>query len=118
MIIAIIVFCDCLGQPFWVGLNSDERQRMKTSRLFTRRSQPSYSSIPLFLRNLPDSPMEFEFECADIVEGIAIDPILPADFDSTPNKSRTPRDLAWWGVPYVQVYQETSEAFLEILAHG
>lgn len=41
------------------------------------------------------------FECSEVIDGIAIDPVLPKRFDDTPNEKRPDRHMAWWDVPYV-----------------
>jgi hypothetical protein len=41
------------------------------------------------------------FEAADLIDGVPINPKLPADFDDTPNDARPPSHWMWWRVPYV-----------------
>jgi len=45
----------------------------------------------------------------NIVDGIAIDPLLPDDFYDTANEERDTNELAhWWGRPFI-----TTESFME-----
>jgi len=44
---------------------------------------------------------KFSFACRAVVEGVAIDPVLGVTFDSTRNEDRTPRQMAWWDVPFI-----------------
>ncbi|MGW8422866.1 hypothetical protein [Comamonas sp. HJ-2] len=44
---------------------------------------------------------QLRYSAADCVQGILIDPQLPADFDSTPNDDRPPEQMAMWGMPYI-----------------
>ncbi len=56
----------------------------------------------------------FLFQCKQLVEGFAVDPVLPREFDCTPNDGRTDRDLAWWDVPFIR----TTERFGANLQYG
>jgi len=42
------------------------------------------------------------FEAEDCVDGMPINPVLPEDFDQTPNGERPPSHEGWWDVPYVE----------------
>jgi hypothetical protein len=42
-----------------------------------------------------------EFECKDLIDGIPIDPVMPARFGETDNTLRPPEHLAWLDVPYI-----------------
>lgn len=59
------------------------------------------------------SGKRFTFQCDDVIgKTIAINPVLPERFDDTPNDMRDDRARAWWGVPYVVTYRDTSPAFV------
>ena len=52
------------------------------------------------------------FACEEIHQGVALNPKLPPNFDSTPNEQRCDRAHAWWGVPYVQTHTDTDPKFV------
>jgi hypothetical protein len=56
-----------------------------------------------------------QFEAADLVDGVPIDPVLPPRFDDTPNDSRPRSHQVWWRVPFVQ--RCTMERTAECLAN-
>lgn len=41
------------------------------------------------------------YTAKDQVEGVLIDPILPRNFDSTPNEKRPDSQTKWWGFPFI-----------------
>jgi hypothetical protein len=41
------------------------------------------------------------FECENVVFGIPINPVLPPEFDDTPNELRDDRSLSLWDLPFV-----------------
>jgi len=47
------------------------------------------------------APDRSTFEAADLVDGIPIDPVLPPNFDDTPNERRPRSHQKWWRQPYV-----------------
>lgn len=49
------------------------------------------------------------FEAADLVDGIPIDPVLPPDFDDTPNERRPKSHQKWWRQPYIMTMRGTAE---------
>ena len=53
----------------------------------------------------------------NIIDGVAIDPLLPDDFPDTPNEERDINELAhWWGRPFIttETFREDSyEAYCE-----
>src|SRR5207302_656752 len=55
---------------------------------------------------------EFRFRCEDVVEGIAVNPVLPAGFSDTANESRPDRHMALWGVPYIQTASDNDPRFV------
>ena len=55
------------------------------------------------------APDKSTFEAADLVDGIPIDPVLPPDFDDTPNERRPKSHQKWWRQPYVMTELGTSE---------
>jgi len=66
---------------------------------------------------LGPSEKKFRFKCQDVIKDIAINPVLPGNFDNTPNEERSPRSLAWWNVPYVVTYIKTVNGW-EIASSG
>ena len=50
---------------------------------------------------LKSGPRTFRFDCERIEQGIAINPVLPKNFDCTDNRERSARQLAWWNVAYI-----------------
>ena len=52
------------------------------------------------------------FKCDDVLLGIPINPELPKNFSSTPNEQRPDRSRAWWGVPFIQMYQDDHPQFV------
>ncbi len=55
------------------------------------------------------APDRSTFEAADLVDGIPIDPVLPPNFDDTPNERRPKSHQKWWRQPYVVTSLGTSE---------
>jgi len=53
----------------------------------------------------------FRFKCEDLINGVPINPVLPPNFDSTPNELRSDRSRAWWGVPFVVMYHDNDPQF-------
>jgi hypothetical protein len=47
------------------------------------------------------APDRSTFQAADLIGGVPIDPVLPPDFDNTPNERRPKSHTKWWRVPYV-----------------
>lgn len=43
----------------------------------------------------------FRFTCEAVIEGVPINPVLPANFDDTPHEQRSDQSRAWWGVPFI-----------------
>lgn len=42
------------------------------------------------------------YRAEDCHDGILINPVLPANFDDTPNEERNPLDVdLWWGMPFI-----------------
>lgn len=56
---------------------------------------------------------EFDFQCADVADGIPVDPMLPENFDDTSNELRLGRHLAWWDVPFIITHRSDDPKFLE-----
>lgn len=54
----------------------------------------------------------YVFKCREVVEGVAVDPILPENFSSTRNESRPARQLAWWDVPYIEIQTDDNPQFV------
>ncbi|MBF5007848.1 hypothetical protein [Diaphorobacter caeni] len=51
-----------------------------------------------------------KYLAADCVDGILIDPVLPVDFDSTPNDDRSPEDLMRWELrPFIKTSGDGEE---------
>jgi hypothetical protein len=42
-----------------------------------------------------------QFEAADLVDGVPIDPVLPPRFDETPNVARPRTHQVWWRLPFI-----------------
>ncbi len=56
----------------------------------------------------------------DLIEGILLNPRLPAGFDDTDNKCRPPEHAIWWGVPYIVSHRNSNPdpKFLEAFPAG
>ena len=54
---------------------------------------------------LKSGPRTFRFDCERIEQGVAINPVLPKNFDCTDNNDRPARHLAWWNVAYLSEYK-------------
>ena len=48
------------------------------------------------------SGKKHKFKCNNVIDGTAINPVLPQNFDDTPNGKRGDRSMAWWDVPFIQ----------------
>ncbi len=86
-------------------------ERHEVVRLSTPTQPANFCGMPIEFRNLPSKPQEFEFECASIVDGVVVDPVLPENFDAYANEGRPARHLAWWRIPFVRVCQGSSPEF-------
>lgn len=91
---------------------------MTTIRLSTPVTVPPDGFLSARLPNLPRKSQEFEFQCASIIDGVAVDPNLPPNFDSMANDSRPVRHLAWWGIPFIQVTANSSPQFKTLWPEG
>lgn len=40
----------------------------------------------------------------DVALLVPVNPVLPRDFDNTPNDARPPSHTRWWNVPYIVTY--------------
>jgi len=56
---------------------------------------------------------KFKFICAAVVDGVPLDPVLPARFDDTPTDLRSIRHWVWWGVPYIKIHKDTQPDFVK-----
>jgi uncharacterized short protein YbdD (DUF466 family) len=62
----------------------------------------------------------------NIIDGVAVDPLLPNDFYDTPNEERSTEELAnWWGRPFIltqafidESYEEYCERMIEFNPDG
>ena len=62
----------------------------------------------IMVYELYDEKYYFENQ-VNIIDGIAVNPLLPDDFYDTPNDERDTNELAhWWGRPFI-----TTESFME-----
>jgi hypothetical protein len=52
---------------------------------------------------LAEAGVKYRFPCERVVDGVPVNPVLPAGFDDTPHGRRSPKSLAWWGVPFIRV---------------
>ena len=55
-------------------------------------------------RAAPARPFDLpagRFRARDLVDGVLIDPVLPRNFDSTPNESRPVTQRKWWRLPFI-----------------
>ena len=114
----------CLASPFKEG----QKLGPVCSAFFTTQGTILFreGSLKVFVRGETKEAMKkeittgaeriklgrFSFACDKIVEGIAINPKLPANFDSTANESRPDRHRAWWDVPYIEIYHEDRPSFV------
>ena len=57
---------------------------------------------------LKSGPRTFRFDCERIEQGVAINPVLPKNFDCTDNNHRPASHLAWWDVAYIVEYESES----------
>ena len=48
-----------------------------------------------------------------IIDGIHVNPELPAEFDNTPNEARPKSHMVWWGVPFIVSHTDDHPRFLE-----
>jgi len=55
----------------------------------------------------------FRFQCEDVISGVPINPVLPPNFDITPNDARSDRSRAWWDVPFVVICHAEHPEFVE-----
>ena len=46
-----------------------------------------------------------------VIDGIPVDPRLPANFDDTANEARPPSHQMWWGVPFILTDEWEGETF-------
>jgi hypothetical protein len=60
----------------------------------------------------------FDFRCDNAVNGVPINPVLPADFGNTNNDDRPDRHRVWWDVPYIEVYESNHPKFVEAWPEG
>jgi hypothetical protein len=58
------------------------------------------------------------FSADQMVDGILVDPKLPANFDDTDNALRPAEQMVWWRRPYVVSYRDTTRAFREVYPSG
>lgn len=65
-----------------------------------------------------ESGKKYRFRCSAVLHGIAVDPVLPENFDYTPNDARDDRSRAWWGVPYIETYRSDEPGFLAHYPQG
>ena len=55
-------------------------------------------------RAAPARPFDLpagRFRARDLVDGVLIDPVLPRNFDSTPNESRPVTQRKWWRLRFI-----------------
>ena len=55
----------------------------------------------------------FRFRCDDVINGVAINPVLPPRFDNTTNELRSDQSRAWWGVPFVVIRHDYNPQFVK-----
>lgn len=55
---------------------------------------------------------KFSFRCDRVVNGVAINPQLPANFGSTSNEARPDRHRIWWDLPYIETYHDDDPQFV------
>ncbi len=84
---------------------------MKTSPLRTRSASAQITLLS------PDG-VKCRFWCQAVVDGVAVNPVLPAGFDDTPHALRSDTALAWWGVPYVTSHIDDHPLFLKYWKSG
>ena len=58
---------------------------------------------------LKSGPRTFRFDCERIEQGVAINPVLPKNFDCTDNRDRPARHLAWWNVAYIVEHESEGD---------
>lgn len=49
-----------------------------------------------------DSPKTFMVKAEKFVDGIPINPVMPKNFDDTPNDARPASHSKWWDVPFIR----------------
>lgn len=66
----------------------------------------------IVLLGFDDARTLHTFECQDVVDGVAINPVLNPNFESTPNDQRDARDMAWLGVPFIRTESSDHPTFV------
>lgn len=54
-----------------------------------------------FIRTSPNG-RKYRFQCEAVILGIPVNPKLPPRFEDTPNEIRPDRQLALWGLPFIE----------------
>jgi hypothetical protein len=55
----------------------------------------------------------FIFVCDQVIGRVPVNPTLPEHFGDTANEKRPQSHMAWWGVPYVEIYEDDHPKFVE-----
>lgn len=59
-----------------------------------------------------------EVHAADIIDGVPVDPVLPADFDDTRNEDRPESHQIWWELPFIVTQKGEGDAWLKAWPSG
>jgi len=54
----------------------------------------------------PETKKVYQYTADSTVQGVLVNPVLPKNFENTPNDARSElENNRWWGFPYVQSYR-------------